>query len=325
MMASMWNFVRSIHNKRPILLSVIAFIVVVVTATALTVWWNVLLVQNHRILIQMTAAAKDPSKANLPLALMMIIGLLCSVVIVLGIVYMFLRLIRSVQLNLAQSQFIAAVTHELKSPVAALQIMFETIRDPSTPAEKRREFEQYMENDLRRLRLLVEQVLDTARLEHLTADKGTDDVDVAELLSSCTGFMETRLKTTGSQIRLAGDISGTFVRGNRRLLMTAFANIFDNAVKYSRGPATIDVRVDRTQKWVAIEVHDNGIGIPRKEQKKIFRRFYRAPDATLQAKPGTGLGLYFARLAVRSQGGNLSVSSAGPGQGSTFKVELPPA
>lgn len=321
----MWNFIRAIHNKRPILLSVIAFIIVVVTATALTVWWNVLLVQNHRILIQMTAVAKDPSKANLPLALMMIIGLLLSVVIVLGLVYMFLRLIRTVQLNLAQSQFIAAVTHELKSPVAALQIMLETIRDPTTPPEKRREFEQCMENDLRRLRQLVEQVLDTARLENLTAEKGAERVELGELLRACVDYMETRLKTTGSEITLNTGADGVLVRGNKRLLINALSNILDNAVKYSRGPAKIDVNVCRSQRWVSIEVRDQGIGIPRQEQKKIFRRFYRAPDATIQAKPGTGLGLYFARLAIKSQGGNLSVSSAGPGQGSTFKVELPPA
>lgn len=318
----MLGFLHRIHNKRPILWSVLAFIVVVATATTMTVWWNVLLVQNHRIVQTMTAAAKDPSRANVPLALLMIVGLLCSVMIVLGLVYMFLRLIRSVQLNVAQSQFIAAVTHELKSPVAAIQIMLDTIRDPTTPPEKRQEFELCMDSDLKRLRRLVEQVLETARLETLVVNPATEVLELGPVLSACIDNMETRLKTTGSTLKLSVPDGETLIHGNRRLLSSALANILDNAVKYSRGPAEIDVSVWRSPRWVAVEVRDRGMGIPRKEQKRVFKRFYRAPDATIQAKPGTGLGLYFARLAVRAQGGRLSVHSPGSGQGSTFRLEL---
>lgn len=319
----MWSFIKTLHNRRPILWSVLAFIVVVATATTLSVWWNVLLVQNHRIVQAAAKAATDPSKANIPLALLMVVGLLLSLVIVLGLVYMFLRLIRTVQLNLAQSQFIAAVTHELKSPVASLQIMLDTIRDPETPAERRAEFSQYMDQDLKRLRRLVDQVLDTARLENFVTASTSEDIELGPVLDQCVEHLEARLKTTGSRLQILSYDSTLKVHANRSLLAHALGNILDNGIKYSHGPADITVDVLPSDDLVAIEVHDRGVGISRKEQKRIFRRFYRSPNAAIQAKPGTGLGLYFARLAIKAQGGDISVRSLGPGHGTTVRLEVP--
>src|SRR5687767_5484335 len=117
----MLRLIRNLHNRRPLLGSVSAFIIAVVSVTTKAISGNVLLVQNHRILREMTkaapAAANNPEQANFPLAALMVLGILLSLVIVVGLIYIFLRLIRTVQLNLAQSQFIAAVTHELRSPV----------------------------------------------------------------------------------------------------------------------------------------------------------------------------------------------------------------
>ena len=321
----MWSFIRALHNRRPLLWSVLAFIVVVATATVLSVWWNVLLVQNHRIVQAAAKAATDPAKANIPLALFMVIGILLSLVIVLGLVYMFLRLIRTVQLNLAQSQFIAAVTHELKSPVASLQIMLDTIRDPETPVERRDEFAQCMDQDLKRLRALVDQVLDTARLENFATEATREDIELKSVIDQCVDHLETRLITSGSKLKILPYDASLKVRANRRLLAHALGNVLDNGIKYSQGPAdlTVDVLPSPSSDSVAIEVHDRGIGISRKELKRVFHRFYRARDAAIQAKPGTGLGLYFARLAIKAQGGNISVRSVGPGRGATVRLEIP--
>lgn len=318
----MIKFIANIHNRRPILWTVIAFIFVVAMAATLSVWWNYLLFQNHRILRTMTAAAQE--RNDVPLALLMFLGLACSILLVLGLVYLFLRLIRSVQLNLAQSQFIAAVTHELRSPVASLQLLLDTIRDPTTPEDVRYEFERNMNEDLKRLRVLVDQVLDTARLENL----GTtlrERVSIVSVFEQCTEMLETRLKMNAGQLNIERFSPELAVTANPRLLTSALLNILDNAVKYSNGSAEINLSVIEKDTKVVILVRDRGVGIGSKELKRVFKRFYRGGDPTAQNKPGTGLGLYFARLAIRAQGGNISVTSPGFGLGSTFQIEVPKA
>lgn len=319
----MFTFLRNLHNRRPLLWTVIAFIVVIATATTLSVWWNYLLVQNDHILRQMAAAASKADQTGFPLAILMILGILLSVMIVLGLVYMFLRLIRAVQLNVAQSQFIAAVTHELRSPVSSLQLMLDTIRDGSTPADVRREFEELMDADLKRLRGLVDQVLDTARLENFALPSSREPIAVQQLLRSCQDAFDTRLRTSAGTLHVPELRPELHVVGNMRLLTTVITNVLDNAFKYSRGPADVTIRVTESNKSVEIEIQDQGIGIEATEQKRIFKRFYRSGNPLTQGRPGTGLGLYFARLAMRSLGGNISVTSPGHGLGSTFRVEVP--
>lgn len=321
----MLRFIRTLHNRRPLLWTVVAFVVVSATLISLSVWWNYLLVQNDRIVRQMAKAATDPNATNYPLIIFMVLGILCSVVILTGLLYLFLRLIRSVQLNLAQSQFIASVTHELRSPVASLQLMLETIRDESTPPEKRLEFEAAMADDLKRLRVLVDQVLDTARLEHLHTTAPREPVSVDQVLSQCLDTIGARVKLTSSRLDVKPGAPSLKVSANPRLLSSAILNVLDNAIKYSNGPAQITVAARDTGRFVTIDIQDNGVGISKQELRHVFKRFYRATDPAMTGKPGTGLGLYFARIAIRSQGGNISVQSPGRGFGSTFRIEVPKA
>ncbi|MEW6058173.1 MAG: HAMP domain-containing sensor histidine kinase [Bdellovibrionota bacterium] len=324
MIGKVLGFVRTLHNRRPLFWTVVAFIVVVITTTILSVWWNVLLVQNHAILQQLTRAANDPSRANLPLALLMMLGILCSLVVVTGLVYLFLRLIRTVQLNIAQSQFIAAVTHELRSPVAGLQLMLETIRDPTTPPERRQEFERCMYTDLLRLRGLVDQVLDTARLESMILGAPREEIALSTFLEKCVGTFEPRLKATGGTIKVTPFPNDLRVRANQALLATTLNNVLDNALKYSKGSPEVLIDASLQKKTVLIQIKDHGVGIPRKQTKKIFRRFYRAHEKDVfVTRSGTGLGLYYARLAMRAQGGRISAESEGIGLGSTFRIEVP--
>jgi signal transduction histidine kinase len=281
------------------------------------------LIQNDRIVRRVTEAAAESQSSRLPLALLMIFGLACSLMIMLGLLYMFLRLIRAVQLNVAQSEFIAAVTHELRSPVASLQIMLETIRDPTVPPEKRREFEECMQSDLKRLRNLVDQVLDTARLETSSKKPLLEPVAVRTIVENCTNSIAARVKMASGSLRVCDIPDDLMVKANQALLTSVLNNILDNALKYSQTPVDIRLDVRDGNNSVFIAVRDSGIGIVRSEQKRIFKRFYRTTDPLSRVKPGTGLGLYFARLAIRAQGGDLSVDSPGLGFGSTFVIEVP--
>ncbi|MBI3556139.1 MAG: HAMP domain-containing histidine kinase [Deltaproteobacteria bacterium] len=318
----MLTFLRQLHNRRPLLWTVVAFIMVIALATTMSIWWNYLLIQNHRILEKMTAAAEN-NQSSIPLAILMIFGLASSLLIVLGLLYMFLRLIRAIQLNLAQSQFISAVTHELRSPVASLQLMLDTIRDPSTPPERRREFEQCMHTDLLRLRGLVDQVLDTARLENFISMASREIISVSKILHTCAEALDMRIKMASGVLNVPQVPPELVVNANPRLLTTVITNVLDNALKYSQGSAAITMSVTDTGGSVLIDIQDKGIGISRSEQKRVFKRFYRARDPLSRDLPGTGLGLYFARLAIRAQGGNISIHSDGRGLGTTVRIEVP--
>ena len=135
--------------------------------------------------------------------------------------------------------------------------------------------------------------------------------------------METRLKLSAATFRIAAFPNDLMVLASPRLLTTTIINVLDNAMKYSNGPPDITMKIEDSKKHVLIEVCDKGIGLNRKEAKRIFKRFYRASDPASHATPGTGLGLYFARLAIRAQGGNITVQSAGLGLGTTFQIEIP--
>ncbi|MGE4232920.1 MAG: sensor histidine kinase [Bacteriovoracia bacterium] len=314
---------RKFYNSKPILWMAITFVAVFISVTILSVWWNYLLVQNHRVLRQISQAAQNPANAKYPLALMMILGLLCFVVILLGLTYMFLKMIQTLKLNLAQSQFISAVTHELRSPVASVKLLLETIRNPQTPPDVRKKFEDKMAKELRRLEELVDQVLDTTRLENFFSVAKKQSVYLSDVLNENLSTHEEIYRQKSATLKFKHFDSNLKVMIDRRLFRTAISNIFDNALKYApeNKPLEVTLSVKDNGKNCLIEIADNGIGMKKDEQKKVFKRFYRSENTI--SKKGTGLGLYFARLAIVAQGGKIQAVSDGPEQGSKFLISLP--
>jgi signal transduction histidine kinase len=225
------------------------------------------------------------------------------------------------RLSALRADFVSLVSHELRSPMAAVIGAARTLqgRWRELTAEQRQSFLALIGDETSRLATLIGDVLDTSRIEAGTFSFSFSDVDVGELVRDVV----SAAALGQDEVRVEAEVNGTLprVRGDRERLRQVIQNLVDNAVKYS--PAGAEVRVSATalDRRVLVHVEDEGPGIPHEDQKLIFEKFGRS-TAGGGAKPGTGLGLFIARSIAEAHGGSLEVESA-PAQGSVFKLALP--
>ncbi len=217
--------------------------------------------------------------------------------------------------------FVANVSHELKTPVGALALLAETVEDAADDPDAVRRFAGRMRQEASRLTNLVQDIITLSRIQAAepVPDPAPVQVDaiVAEALDRC------RMKANARGITLAdaGD-RGLGVLGDEDLLLTAIRNLLENAVAYSPERTRVLVTTRRAGEWVDISVEDQGIGIPERELQRIFERFYRVDPARSRATGGTGLGLAIVKHVTAAHGGTVTVRSV-EGAGSTFTLSLP--
>ncbi len=217
--------------------------------------------------------------------------------------------------------FVANVSHELKTPVGALALLAETVEDAADDPDAVRRFAGRMRQEASRLTNLVQDIITLSRIQAAepVPDPAPVHVDaiVAEALDRC------RMKANARGITLAdaGD-RGLGVRGDEDLLLTAIRNLLENAVAYSPERTRVLVTTRHAGEWVDISVEDQGIGIPERELQRIFERFYRVDPARSRATGGTGLGLAIVKHVTAAHGGTVTVRSV-EGAGSTFTLSLP--
>ena len=217
--------------------------------------------------------------------------------------------------------FVANVSHELKTPVGALALLAETVEDAADDPEAVRRFAGRMRQEASRLTNLVQDIITLSRIQ--AAEPVPDpvavqvDAIVAEALDRC------RMKANARGIALVdvGD-QGLGVLGDEDLLLTAIRNLLENAVAYSPERTRVLVTTRRAGDQVEISVEDQGIGIPERDLQRIFERFYRVDPARSRATGGTGLGLAIVKHVTAAHRGNVTVRSV-EGAGSTFTLSLP--
>ena len=206
--------------------------------------------------------------------------------------------------------FVANVSHELKTPVGAIQLLAETVEAGADDPAFVRDYSGRMRKEARRLGVLVQEIIELTRLQEGDA--------LAE--------PEVRVEADGSQIDLVtGGTQGLRVRGDSALITTAVRNLLDNAIRYSEPRTRVSVGVSLDPEHsdiVRIAVVDQGIGIPKEEQERVFERFYRVDKARSRDTGGTGLGLSIVKHVAADHGGTVELWSA-PGRGSTFTLVLP--
>jgi signal transduction histidine kinase len=295
-----------VSGRNRIVVSIVLGSLLVAAAVALNIGWIVL---------------------NWRESLLLAFGVVFFLVIIAGGVLNTIFLVREVRRNEQHDTFINAVTHELKTPVASIRLYLETLqRHEDLPAEKRREFYRVMLEDSERLQRLVEQVLLAARsprqrLLHRVR------VDVRALAENCVNVSRARHRLDAEGLRFVDRTEPSFdatVLGDADELRAAVLNLVDNAVHYSRGAVRVTVELAALDEArLAVRVHDEGIGISPSELKRIFRRFYRIPEAVAMRLKGTGLGLFIVSSVARKHGGRVFAESPGPGRGSTFTLQLP--
>jgi signal transduction histidine kinase len=256
-----------------------------------------------------------------------ILGVVFFLLIIAGLVLNTIFLVREIRRNEQHDSFINAVTHELKTPIASIRLYLETLQSREVNDGQRREFYDIMLADADRLHNTVNQVLKAGVLREKPGASGarTAVVDVASLARDCVDLATLRhhLQPGAIELQVQQDAS-LLVRGDTEELRTVLANLVDNAVKYSGQQVRVTVAVvSPAPQSVWVRVVDRGVGIPKRQLKRIFNRFYRVQPLGLKAVKGTGLGLYIVRSIARAHGGRVFADSEGEGQGATFTVELP--
>ena len=257
---------------------------------------------------------------------LLILGVVLFALIIAGIIVYTVFLVMALKRNEEHDSFINAVTHELKTPIASIQLYLETLQSRPLSDEQRQQFYDIMLADAHRLHQTVDQVLraGVAREKPRGAAR-TAVVDMAAIARDCVTVALTRHHLHAGTIQLEShEGRGLTVRGDAEELRTVITNLLDNAVKYSGSDIHVTVAVaSPAPDTVWVRVQDRGVGIPKKQLKRIFNRFYRVQTRTLKQVKGTGLGLYIVRSIARAHGGRVFAQSEGEGRGATFTLELP--
>jgi two-component system, OmpR family, sensor histidine kinase SenX3 len=254
-----------------------------------------------------------------------VIGIVLFALIIAGLIIYTVFLVLEISRNEEHDTFINAVTHELKTPIASIRLYLETLQSRAVTDDQRREFYEIMLADADRLHHTVDQVLKAGvvREKHKRGVHGP--VDIAGLARECVDLAVVRHHLQPGAVALEARDTELVVRGDADELRTVLANLLDNAVKYSGQQVRVTVSVAApTPNTIWVRVQDRGVGIPKKQLKRIFRRFYRVQQArSLKQVKGTGLGLYIVRAIARAHGGRVFAQSEGEGHGATFTLELP--
>jgi signal transduction histidine kinase len=255
----------------------------------------------------------------------MVLGIISFVVIMTVIIASAAFLVREIMEVRRQTTFIDAVTHELKSPLASLRLCAETLSRPQLDEDRRSQLRSMMVRDVERLVGVVDGILEATRLVAGKVASSRSQIDLKELLDECTTTVERRHGLDMGTLQVTGDPRGPIV-SDAAALSTIIENLLDNAVKYAKPDQGPKVRVhlgSAPKDRVVLEVTDDGIGIPHKDLRRIFNRFYRAPEEAVRARHGTGLGLFVVASLVKNMGGRIDALSRGSGHGATFRIELP--
>lgn len=254
----------------------------------------------------------------------LILGIVFSAIVITGIILYTVFLLIEINRNADHDRFISGVTHELKTPIASIRLYLETLQKRTLTDEQRRDFYGVMLADTDRLQQMVENVLKAGE-DRRTRPHAFTRVDLGPLVRECVDAASLRHHLPAGSIALDVPEQPLTVMGEPDDLRTAVANLLDNGVKYSGDAVRIAVTLAvPTPDSVWVRVQDRGVGIPKSQFRRIFRRFYRVPGNSVTVK-GTGLGLFLVRSIAKAHGGRVFVQSEGEGRGATFTVELPRA
>jgi two-component system, OmpR family, sensor histidine kinase SenX3 len=229
------------------------------------------------------------------------------------------------RVNKIRRDFVANVSHELKTPATSLRLLAESLEETidEDPAQAR-VFAAQLKRETERLSQLITDLLDLARLESEERVENPVPVSVRSVLMTVLARMRSvaRKKNITLQWKRSGRAAQYTVRGDETQLTSMFTNLVDNAVKYTPPGGRVEVAGGFEGSEIVIRVSDTGIGIPEGKLPRIFERFYRVDKARSKETGGTGLGLSIVKHVAENHGGRVAVEST-PGEGSTFTVYLP--
>jgi signal transduction histidine kinase len=296
--------------KWPILVAILMIVMLV----GLTIGWVLLNV--------FSAMDAEKTSRSAIYWILLSVGAVFFACLLAGVILYLIWIIQNINLNRRQSNFIDAVTHELKTPIASLKLYLQTLNRREVQGPQRQEFYATMMEDVDRLDRLINQLLDVARLQRDKQDLDAKEwVSLRELVDECVARLSKQHSVSIDLFRM--EIEDCQVLAHRIDIDVLLGNLLDNAIKYSAQEPEIEIRITFQNASALIAISDNGQGIPRHLRRKIFWRFYRAGDELERRKPGVGLGLFLVRSIVERLKGSIAVSERIEQPGATFLVTLP--
>lgn len=297
-----------------------AFIGIQLAWIVVVAGWLYWFLGSHRKLRTLAEKYSPELLAGGPDWVILVEGLLLLVAILAGVYVIFLFWSRQAALMREQRLFISQVTHELKSPLASLQLHLETIRRHQPPPERLAAFLETMLGDTARLNGLIDNLLSASRVEQKNWTLNRQNTDLS-------AFAERYFRSRQFTLPRAGKLTLEIEPGLHAMIdcdamETVFRNLLENAILYSDGPPDITVRLHGRGERCLLDIADLGRGIEARDQRKIFKMFYRVRRKNENIR-GSGLGLFIVHANIERHGGQISVESAGAGKGTTFRIVLP--
>ena len=239
-------------------------------------------------------------------------------------VFLYFNLRQQQRLAITRDEFIGNMTHELKTPIATVQVAVEALRhfNALDDPQKTKEYLDISAIELQRLSMLVDKVLKLSLFENRAIELNRHTIDLHQLAAEVIAGMKLQFEKTGAVVQLTAAGNNFPVSADRMHMASALSNLLDNALKYSPSRPVITVHLSRQEDLITMAVSDNGIGIPAAYIGRVFEKFFRVPSGDHHNIKGYGLGLSYVQHIVTRHNGSISVQSK-EGKGSTFTINLP--
>jgi two-component system, OmpR family, sensor histidine kinase CiaH len=310
--------------------TVICWLLLIYVLAALIWWYIALNLQNNQMAstkLEMLSSA-DPfyrakvekinSDHNRLSAAYKSEGLAFLVVIVAGAIFLRSAIMRQYRIQNQQQNFMMAITHELKTPISIAKLNMETLQKHALDETKKEKILKSSLQEINRLNTLTGNILVSAQLEGGSYLINKEELNFSEVVSDSFQDFESRFPNRTWEKEWVG---GLYISGDPLLMQILVNNLIENAVKYSPANSAVTVVLRKERDYGILEVKDQGAGIPKKEQKRIFLKFYRVGNENTRTAQGTGLGLYLCRKITQDHKMDLRVSDNQP-KGSQFSVRF---
>ncbi|GAA1103405.1 MULTISPECIES: ATP-binding protein [Nesterenkonia] len=225
------------------------------------------------------------------------------------------------RIEAVRNDFVANVSHELKTPVGAISLLAETIEDAADDDVAVRRFTQRLHKESRRLAALVQDIIELSRVQGKNVVHAGRPVDLEDVIADAADRSRLPAEAKNIELKIGGALPHR-VHGDADQLAMAFRNLIDNAVRYSPESTRVGIGLSSRDGIAQVTITDQGIGIAKENQERIFERFYRVDAARSRQTGGTGLGLSIVKHVITNHGGEVALWSQ-QGRGSTFTVRLP--
>ena len=249
-------------------------------------------------------------------------GCFLMLLILAGVYVIFVYWNKQNRLNQMQSNFVASVSHELKSPLASIQLYLETLKYQDISKEEEKDFVETMLSDTQRLSELIDNILQSSKADPKSMALQFQPVNLGAFIGEVIKGHKRQLEEKKCLVDLKLEDS-PIMNLDQKALRMVFNNLISNAIRYSPVASSLKIHLYKSAKYWKVDFKDQGFGFEKKDIKKVFRKFYRVQNEDTQNIEGAGLGLFISSEIVKNHKGRLKVSSPGRGRGSIFSVLLP--